>query len=90
MLKVIFFDINEILLDMQVIKIGLVLVLNGDEILVDLWFVNLLYYSLVDVVFGQFYDFIDIGVVVFIMVVYSKDIFVDEVIVKDIIKKYII
>lgn len=90
MLKVIFFDINEILLDMQVIKIGLVLVLNGDEILVDLWFVNLLYYSLVDVVFGQFYDFIDIGVVVFIMVVYSKDIFVDEVIVKDIIKQYII
>ena len=38
--KVIFFDINETLLDMQAIKTGLASVLNGDETLVDLWFAN--------------------------------------------------
>ena len=45
--RVIFFDINETLLDMQAIKTALAAVLNGDETLVDLWFANLLHHSLV-------------------------------------------
>ena len=84
--KVIFFDINETLLDMQAIKTGLASVLNGDETLVDLWFANLLHHSLVDVASGQFHDFIDIGAAALTMVAHSKDISVDEATAKDIIK----
>ncbi|AMN10369.1 haloacid dehalogenase type II [Alteromonas macleodii] len=87
--KVIFFDINETLLDMQAIKTGLASVLNGDETLVDLWFANLLHHSLVDVASGQFHDFIDIGAAALTMVAHSKDIFVDEATAKDIIKQHI-
>ncbi len=87
--KVIFFDINETLLDMQAIKTGLASVLNGDETLVDLWFANLLHHSLVDVASGQFHDFIDIGAAVLTMVAHSKDISVDEATAKDIIKQHI-
>ncbi|MFD3318987.1 haloacid dehalogenase type II [Alteromonas macleodii] len=87
--KVIFFDINETLLDMQAIKTGLASVLNGDETLVDLWFANLLHHSLVDVASGQFHDFIDIGAAALTMVARSKDISVDEATAKDIIKKHI-
>ena len=87
--KVIFFDINETLLDMQAIKTGLASVLNGDETLVDLWFANLLHHSLVDVASGQFHDFIDIGAAALTMVAHSKDISVDEATAKDTIKKHI-
>ena len=87
--KVIFFDINETLLDMQAIKTGLASVLNGDETLVDLWFANLLHHSLVDVASGQFHDFIDIGAAALTMVAHSKDISVDEATTKDIIKQHI-
>jgi len=87
--KVIFFDINETLLDMQAIKTGLASVLNGDETLVDLWFANLLHHSLVDVASGQFHDFIDIGAAALTMVAHSKDISVDEAIAKDTIKQHI-
>lgn len=87
--KVIFFDINETLLDMQAIKTGLASVLNGDETLVDLWFANLLHHSLVDVASGQFHDFIDIGAAALTMVAHSRDISVDEATAKDTIKKHI-
>ncbi|MFZ8201308.1 haloacid dehalogenase type II [Alteromonas portus] len=87
--KVIFFDINETLLDMQAIKTGLASVLNGDETLVDLWFANLLHHSLVDIVSGQFHDFIDIGAAVLTMVAHSKGITVDEATAKDTIKQHI-
>jgi len=87
--KVIFFDINETLLDMQAIKTGLASVLNGDETLVDLWFANLLHHSLVDVASGQFHDFIDIGAAALTMVAHSKDISVDEATAKDTIKQHI-
>ena len=87
--KVIFFDINETLLDMQAIKTGLASVLNGDETLVDLWFANLLHHSLVDVASGQFHDFIDIGSAALTMVAHSKGISVDEATAKDTIKQHI-
>ena len=87
--KVIFFDINETLLDMQAIKTGFASVLTGDETLVDLLFANLLHHSLVDVASGQFHDFIDIGAAALTMVAHSKDIFVDEATAKDIIKQHI-
>lgn len=87
--KVIFFDINETLLDMQAIKTGLAAVLNGDETLVDLWFANLLHHSLVDVASGQFHDFIDIGAAVLTMVAHGKGITVNEATAKDTIKQHI-
>lgn len=87
--KVIFFDINETLLDMKAIKTGLASVLNGDETLVDLWFANLLHHSLVDVASGQFHDFIDIGSAALTMVAHSKGISVDEATAKDTIKQHI-
>ncbi len=87
--KVIFFDINETLLDMQAIKKGLASVLNGDDTLVDLWFANLLHHSLVDVTSGQFHDFIDIGAAALTMVAHSKKIALDDATAKHTIKQYI-
>ena len=87
--KVIFFDINETLLDMQAIKKGLASVLNGDDTLVDLWFANLLHHSLVDVTSGQFHDFIDIGAAALTMVAHSREIALDNATAKHTIKQYI-
>ncbi len=87
--RVIFFDINETLLDMQAIKIGLASVLDGDETLVDLWFANLLHHSLVDVASAQFHDFIDIGAAALTMVAHSEGIIIDEATAKDTIKQHI-
>ena len=87
--KVIFFDINETLLDMQAIKKGLASVLKGDDTLVDLWFANLLHHSLVDVTSGQFHDFIDIGAAALTMVAHSKEIALDNATAKRTIKQYI-
>jgi len=87
--RVIFFDINETLLDMQAIKTGLATVLNGDETLVDLWFANLLHHSLVDTMSAQFHDFIDIGAAVLTMVAHGKGIALDKAKAKDTIKQHI-
>ena len=87
--RVIFFDINETLLDMQAIKTGLATVLEGDETLVDLWFANLLHHSLVDTMSSQFHDFIDVGGAALTMVAHSKNIALDEKTAKDTIKQYI-
>lgn len=87
--RVIFFDINETLLDMQAIKTGLASVLNGDETLVDLWFANLLHHSLVETASAQFHDFIDVGAAALTMVAYSKGISLDEATAKETIKEHI-
>ena len=87
--KVLIFDINETLLDMDEMKQGLAPVLNGDETLVDLWFATLLHHSLVDIASGQFHDFIDIGAAALVMVAHSKDIEISQSDAKHTIKKYI-
>ncbi|GFD76970.1 haloacid dehalogenase [Tenacibaculum sp. KUL113] len=87
--RVIFFDINETLLDMQAIKTGLAAVLDGDETLVDLWFANLLHHSLVDTMSAQFHDFIDIGAAALTMVAHGKGIALDKAKAKDTIKQHI-
>ena len=87
--RVIFFDINETLLDMQAIKTGLAAVLNGDEALVDLWFANLLHHSLVDTMSAQFHDFIDIGAAALTMVAHGKGIALDKAKAKATIKQHI-
>ena len=87
--KVLIFDINETLLDMDEMKQGLAPVLNGDETLVDLWFATLLHHSLVDIASGQFHDFIDIGAAALVMVAHSKDIEISQSDAKQTIKKYI-
>ncbi|WDT86425.1 haloacid dehalogenase type II [Alteromonas sp. 009811495] len=87
--KVIFFDINETLLDMQAIRHGLADVLNGDDILVDVWFANLLHHSLVDIASSQYHDFIDIGAAALVMVAHSKDISLDIELAKKTIAEHI-
>ncbi|THH40491.1 haloacid dehalogenase type II [Neolewinella litorea] len=59
--KVIFFDVNETLLDLQPVKESVANALNGRKELVPLWFTTLLQYSLVATVGDRYADFGDIG-----------------------------
>lgn len=59
--EVLFFDVNETLLDLGPLKKSVGEALGGDETLVALWFTTLLQYSLVTSVSGQFVDFGTIG-----------------------------
>lgn len=68
-LKVIFFDVNEILFDFIVMCSLVGEVLGGWDDLLLLWFFIMLYYLLVDLMIGCFYIFGEIGVVFLLMVV---------------------
>lgn len=70
--KVIFFDVNETLLDMQAVKTAIAEVLDGDESLVPVWFAQLLHHSLVDSATNQYHDFAEIGAAALVMVAHSK------------------
>lgn len=59
--KVIFFDVNETLLDLSPMKISVGKVLNGRVELLPLWFTTMLQYSLVATVTNQYFDFGAIG-----------------------------
>lgn len=72
--KVLFFDVNETLLDMQELKSAIAEVLNGDESMVPVWFSKLLHHSLVDTVTNQYHDFAEIGAAALVMVAHSKGI----------------
>ncbi len=60
--KVIFFDVNETLLDLKPLKESVGKALGGRPELVPLWFTTLLQYSLVTTVADRYRDFGDIGV----------------------------
>lgn len=66
--KVLFFDVNETLLDLQTMKDSIGTALGGRADLLPLWFTTMLQYSLVTTVSGQFYDFGTIGVAALKMV----------------------
>lgn len=59
--KVIFFDVNETLLDLQPVKGSVARALGGNKDLVPVWFTTLLQYALVETVAGRYADFGDIG-----------------------------
>lgn len=72
--KVIYFDVNETLLDMSSVKTVIAAKLAGDESLVPIWFSTLLHHSLVDCATGQFHSFTDIGAAALVMVAKSHGI----------------
>ncbi|TDD98693.1 haloacid dehalogenase type II [Flavobacterium cellulosilyticum] len=59
--KVLFFDVNESLLDLENIKKSVGKALGGREDLASLWFTTMLHYSLVETTARQYTDFGTIG-----------------------------
>ena len=76
--KVIFFDVNETLLDLTPLKTSVAQALNGRQELVSLWFTSLLQYSLVATVGGHYRDFSEIGAATLRMVAKNQDIDLTE------------
>ncbi|KOS08281.1 HAD family hydrolase [Flavobacterium akiainvivens] len=66
--KVLFFDVNETLLDLTPMKKSVGDALNGRADLLSLWFTTMLHYSLVSTVANQYHDFGAVGAAALIMV----------------------
>ena len=76
--KVIFFDVNETLLDLAPLKESVAQALDGKKELVSLWFTTLLQYSLVVTVGEQYRDFSEIGAATLRMVAKNQNINLTE------------
>lgn len=72
--KLLFFDVNETLLDLSKLKESVVKVLDGKKDLIPLWFTTMLQYSLVETVSNQYEDFGDIGAAALLMVAANNNI----------------
>lgn len=72
--RVLFFDVNETMLDLNGVKSSVAGVLNDNEEKVEVWFSTLLHHSLVEMTTGQFHDFTEIGIAALQMVAHSMDI----------------
>ncbi len=66
--KVIIFDVNETLLDLQPLKVSVGKALGGREDLLPLWFSTMLHYSLVETLSGSYHAFGEIGTAALMMV----------------------
>lgn len=84
--KVIFFDVNETLLDLAPLKESVAQALNGKKELVSLWFTTLLQYSLVATVGEQYRDFSEIGAATLRMVAKNQNINLTEEKAKEVLK----
>ncbi|CAN5414855.1 haloacid dehalogenase type II [soil metagenome] len=84
--KVIFFDVNETLLDLAPLKEQLTPILNGQKELVALWFTTMLHYSLVGTVGDQYKDFGEIGLVTLLMVARNYNVSISEAKAKEVLK----
>ncbi len=76
--KVIFFDVNETLLDLQSMKKSVGEALGGREDLLPLWFSTMLHYSLVDTTTERYHHFGEIGVAALMMVAQINGIDISE------------
>lgn len=76
--KVLFFDVNKSLLDLNKMRISIGKVLDGREDLMSLWFTTMLQYSLVMTTARKFTDFGTIGVATLKMVAANHDIPMSE------------
>ncbi|WP_343329952.1 haloacid dehalogenase type II [Polaribacter staleyi] len=76
--KVVFFDVNETLLDLSPVKKQIGIVLGGREDLLSLWFTTMLQYSLVVSASGQYKPFTHIGAATLQMVAANNDIVISE------------
>ncbi len=83
--KVLFFDVNETLLDLTQMKKQVGEALNGREDLLSLWFTTMLQYSLVTSASGQYEHFGNIGAAALQMVGANNDIIISENKARDII-----
>lgn len=72
--KVLFFDVNESLLDLSSMKKHVGKALNGREDLLPLWFTTMLHYSLVTTASKQYTDFSNIGAAALQMVAKNHNI----------------
>jgi 2-haloacid dehalogenase len=59
--QVLFFDVNETLLDLTAMKESVTSALGGRDDLLALWFTTLLHYSLVETTAGQYHNFDVVG-----------------------------
>lgn len=76
--KVLFFDVNETLLDLTAMKDSVSQVLGGRKDLLPLWFTTMLQYSLVSTVGNQYNDFGVIGAAALQMVAANNGITLNE------------
>lgn len=76
--KVIFFDVNETLLDLESMRISVGEALGGRRDLLPLWFSTMLHHSLVDNATGRYHNFGEIGVAALLMVAESNGIELSE------------
>ncbi len=76
--KVLFFDVNETLLDLTKMKKQVGAALAGKEELLSLWFTTMLHYSLVTSASGQYKPFGHIGAAALQMVAANNDIIISE------------
>lgn len=76
--KVLFFDVNETLLDLTQMKLQVGDALNGREDLLSLWFTTMLQYSLVTSASGQYEHFGNIGAATLQMVGANNNITISE------------
>ncbi|MGY0393220.1 haloacid dehalogenase type II [Bizionia sp. KMM 8389] len=83
--KVLFFDVNETLLDLTDMKENVGKALGNRSDLLPLWFTTMLQYSLVSTVGRQYNDFGDIGAAALQMVAANNNITLSEAEAKDVI-----
>ncbi|MBU2928761.1 haloacid dehalogenase type II [Winogradskyella psychrotolerans] len=83
--KVLFFDVNETLLDLTKMKKQVGKALNGREDLLSLWFTTMLQYSLVTTASGHYEHFGHIGAAALQMVVANNGISISEDEARDVI-----
>ena len=76
--KVLFFDVNETLLDLTKMKKHIGKALEGNEELLSLWFTTMLHYSLVTSASGHYKPFGHIGAAALQMVAANNDIEISE------------
>ncbi len=72
--KVIVFDVNETLLNLEQMRSSVGAALNGQSELLPLWFSTMLHHSLVSTVSNDHHDFGDIGVAALMMVASNNQI----------------
>ena len=72
--KVIFFDVNETLLDLNAMRSSVTDALGGRDDLMALWFSTMLHHSLVDNTTDRFHTFGEIGVASLMMVARANDV----------------
>lgn len=72
--QVIFFDVNETLLDLEPLKKSVVEILGNNKALGTLWFTTMLQYSLVTSAGQQYFDFGQIGAAALVMVAQNNGI----------------